>query len=151
MRIGLLSPEDIVSFKLTNMYIIILCSYARVTFVTHTQQKAHSVTPEGIRYPYTMEAGHPKMSGLMDPRQGPTERGSKCQTCSGDTATCAGHWGHIDLARPVFNIAYLRKTIKVLQCVCFYCSKLLVDLASSCSYTIISDSACMVEISCMQT
>ena len=94
------------------------------------EQRAQSVTPEGIRYPYTMEAGRPKIGGLMDPRQGPTDRDSKCQTCSGNTADCAGHWGHVELARPVFNVIYLTKTIKVLRCVCFYCSKLLVDPVS---------------------
>lgn len=88
------------------------------------------MTPGGIHYPYTMEAGRPKIGGLMDPRQGPTDRDSKCQTCSGNTADCAGHWGHIELARPVFNVIYLNKTIKVLRCVCFYCSKLLVDPVS---------------------
>ena len=88
------------------------------------------MTPEGIRYPYTMEAGRPKLGGLMDPRQGPTDKASKCQTCSGNTADCAGHWGHIEMAKPVFNVIYLTKTIKVLRCVCFYCSKLLVDSVS---------------------
>ena len=93
-------------------------------------QRAQSVTPEGIHYPYTMEAGRPKIGGLMDPRQGPTDKASKCQTCSGNTADCAGHWGHVELAKPVFNVIYLTKTIKVLRCVCFYCSKILVDPVS---------------------
>ena len=110
----------------------------------HNEQRAQSVTPEGIRYPYTMEAGRPKLGGLMDPRQGPTDKASKCQTCSGNTADCAGHWGHIEMAKPVFNVIYLTKTIKVLRCVCFYCSKLLVDSVSvhiisrhgNCSHTL---------------
>lgn len=89
------------------------------------------MTLEGIRYPYTMEAGRPKIGGLMDPRQGPTDKATKCQTCSGNMAECAGHWGHIDLAKPVFNVIYLTKTIRVLRCVCFYCSKLLVDPVSA--------------------
>ena len=32
-----------------------------------------------------------------------------------------------DLAKPVFHPGFLVKTIKVLRCVCFYCSKLLVS------------------------
>jgi len=31
----------------------------------------------------TKEAGTPKKGGLMDPRQGPTDRQSRCATCSG--------------------------------------------------------------------
>lgn len=91
-----------------------------------------SVTvPEGIRYPYTMEGGRPKIGGLMDPRQGVVDRSSKCQTCAGNMTSCPGHFGHIELAKPVYHIGYLTKTIKVLRCVCFYCSKLLVDPVSA--------------------
>ena len=87
-----------------------------------------SVTvPEGLRYPYTMEGGRPKIGGLMDPRQGVVDRSSKCQTCAGNMTNCPGHFGHIELAKPVYHIGYLTKTIKILRCVCFYCSKLLID------------------------
>ncbi|KAL1513638.1 hypothetical protein ABEB36_003027 [Hypothenemus hampei] len=86
-----------------------------------------SVTEGGIRYPETMEAGRPKLGGLMDPRQGVIDRQSRCQTCAGNMTDCPGHFGHIELAKPVFHIGYITKTIKILRCVCFYCSKLLVS------------------------
>ena len=90
-----------------------------------------SVTvPDGIRYPYTMEGGRPKIGGLMDPRQGVVDRKSKCQTCAGNMTTCPGHFGHIELSKPVFHIGYLTKAVKLLRCVCFYCSKLLIDPVS---------------------
>ena len=45
-----------------------------------------SVTDDGgVKYPETTEAGKPKLGGLMDPRQGPPDRTSRCQTCSGNT------------------------------------------------------------------
>ena len=97
-------------------------------------QKRMSVTvPDGIKYPYTMEGGRPKIGGLMDPRQGVVDRSSKCQTCAGNMTTCPGHFGHIELAKPVFHVAYLTKIIKMLRCVCFYCSKLLIDVVSATS------------------
>ena len=74
-----------------------------------------------------MEGGRPKLGGLMDPRQGVVDRMAKCQTCAGNMTTCPGHFGHIELAKPVFHIGFLTKTIKMLRCVCFYCSKLLID------------------------
>lgn len=40
---------------------------------------------------------------------------------------CPGHFGHIELAKPVFHIGFLNKSIKVLRCFCFYCSKLLIS------------------------
>ncbi|KAI0233692.1 DNA-directed RNA polymerase II subunit RPB1 [Lamellibrachia satsuma] len=86
-----------------------------------------SVTEGGIRYPETMEGGRPKLGGLMDPRQGVVDRGSRCQTCAGNMTECPGHFGHIDLAKPVYHVGFLTKSIKILRCVCFFCSKLLVD------------------------
>ena len=93
-----------------------------------------SVTvPDGIRYPYTMEGGRPKLGGLMDPRQGVIDRVSKCRTCAGNMSTCPGHFGHIELAKPVFHVGYLSKIVKILRCVCYYCSRLLIDPV--CTYT----------------
>lgn len=74
-----------------------------------------------------MEGGRPKLGGLMDPRQGVIDRNSRCQTCAGNMTECPGHFGHIDLAKPVFHVGFITKTIKILRCVCFYCSKLLVS------------------------
>lgn len=90
-----------------------------------------SVTDGGIRFPETMEGGRPKLGGLMDPRQGVIDRNSRCQTCAGNMTECPGHFGHIDLAKPVFHVGFITKTIKILRCVCFYCSKLLVSPVSS--------------------
>lgn len=91
-------------------------------------QKQMSVTTEGgIKYSETMEGGRPKLGGLMDPRQGTIDRYSRCQTCAGNMAECPGHFGHIELAKPVFHVGFYKMIIKCLRCVCFYCSKLLVD------------------------
>ena len=70
----------------------------------------------------------------MDPRQGAVDRMSRCQTCAGNMTECPGHFGHIELAKPVFHIGFMTKTIKLLRCVCFYCSKMLVDPVSTCVY-----------------
>ncbi|XP_057378836.1 DNA-directed RNA polymerase II subunit RPB1-like [Daphnia carinata] len=86
-----------------------------------------SVTEGGIRYPEIYEGGKPKLGGLMDPRQGVIDRSARCQTCAGNMNECPGHFGHIDLAKPVYHIGFIQKTMKILRCVCFYCSKLLVS------------------------
>lgn len=85
-----------------------------------------SVTVGGIRYSEVYEGGVPKAGGLMDPSQGVIDRASRCLTCTGSMTDCPGHFGHIDLAKPVFHIGFMQKTMKILRCVCFYCSKLLV-------------------------
>ena len=67
----------------------------------------------------------------MDPRQGVIERTGRCQTCAGNMTNCPGHFGHIELAKPVFHVGFLSKTVKILRCVCFYCSRLLIDVVNS--------------------
>ena len=86
-----------------------------------------SVTDGGILYAEIYENGRPKLGGLMDPRQGVIDRTSRCQTCAGNMTECPGHFGHLELAKPVFHIGFLTKIIKTLRCVCFYCSKLLIS------------------------
>eukprot|EP00795_Rhopilema_esculentum_P016726 gene16726-8179_t len=83
-----------------------------------------------IRYPETMEAGKAKLGGLMDPRQGVIDRMVRCHTCAGNMTECPGHFGHIELAKPVFHVGFLSHIVKLLRCFCFYCSKMLVDMSN---------------------
>ncbi|KAI8353137.1 hypothetical protein B0O80DRAFT_403006 [Mortierella sp. GBAus27b] len=69
----------------------------------------------------------PKIGGLHDPRMGTINRNYKCQTCSEGMAECPGHFGHIELAKPVYLNGFLTKVKKILECVCYSCSKLKVD------------------------
>ncbi|KAI9598262.1 hypothetical protein BDF19DRAFT_493732 [Syncephalis fuscata] len=76
----------------------------------------------------TDETGQrPRIGGLMDPRMGTIDRNLKCQTCGEGMVECCGHFGHIELAKPVYHVGFLTKVKKILECVCFYCSKLKVD------------------------
>jgi len=86
-----------------------------------------SVTEGGIQYAEIYENGNPKEGGLMDPRQGVIDRTSRCKTCGGNLSECCGHFGHLELVKPVYHVGFIPKTIKVLRCVCFYCSKLLIS------------------------
>ena len=38
---------------------------------------------------------------------------ARCQTCAGNMTECPGHFGHIDLAKPVFHPGFMTKCIKV--------------------------------------
>ena len=40
-------------------------------------------------------------------------------------ADCPGHFGHIELAKPVYHAGLIEYIRKVLRCVCHHCSKLL--------------------------
>lgn len=69
----------------------------------------------------------PKFNGVNDPRMGVTSRDQNCFTCIGDMVDCPGHFGHIELARPVYHIGLLDAVRKVLKIVCFNCSRILID------------------------
>ena len=72
----------------------------------------------------------PKEGGLLDARMGTIERAFKCQTCGESMTDCPGHFAHIELSKPVFHPGFLVKTKKVLETVCYYCSKIKVCSAS---------------------
>lgn len=77
-----------------------------------------------VIHPETVENGIPKENGLIDLRMGTTERNFLCQTCNSSSFECVGHYGHIELTKPMFHIGYLSRVKKTLECVCFYCSKI---------------------------
>jgi len=69
----------------------------------------------------------PVIGGLFDPRMGTLEPGLICPTDGLDYMQTPGYFGHIELARPLFYIQYLSTITKILRCVCFKCSKLLIN------------------------
>ncbi|PCH33167.1 RNA polymerase II large subunit [Wolfiporia cocos MD-104 SS10] len=89
--------------------------------------KAYSVAK--IEHPEVMdETTHkPKLGGLMDPRMGTIDRNFKCQTCGEGMSECPGHFGHIELARPVFHPGFIVKVKKILECICVNCGRLKVN------------------------
>lgn len=69
----------------------------------------------------------PVIGGLFDPRMGVLEPGLICPTDGLDYMKTPGYHGHIELARPVFYIQFMSTILKCMKCVCFKCSKLLVN------------------------
>ena len=75
----------------------------------------------------TYDKDIPVVKGLFDLRMGTTDMGKCCNTCGLNNKGCPGHFGHINLARPVYHYHFLDITVKVLKCVCYRCGKLLID------------------------
>jgi DNA-directed RNA polymerase II subunit RPB1 len=71
--------------------------------------------------------GEPRINGLFDPRMGYIEPRLKCKTCDQTYINCPGHFGHIELPKPLFNLQFEDAIIKILKCVCIKCSRLLVN------------------------
>lgn len=75
----------------------------------------------------TYTGNEPVVGGLFDSRMGVLEHNKLCSTCEQKNIFCPGHFGHIVLAKPVFHAMFFDITRKILKCVCYRCSKLLVS------------------------
>ncbi|MEK6839674.1 MAG: DNA-directed RNA polymerase subunit A', partial [Nanoarchaeota archaeon] len=74
--------------------------------------------------------GYPVDGGLMDIRLGVIDPGLRCKTCGGKLKECMGHFGHIDLARPVMHVLYMDAVYDLLRGTCKGCYKILLDEAN---------------------
>ena len=69
----------------------------------------------------------PSPGGLYDLKMGAIDSNVICETCEQKSSLCPGHFGYIELAAPVFHMHFLPRILKLLKCICFRCSKLLLD------------------------
>ena len=70
--------------------------------------------------------GYPIEGGLMDLRLGVIDPGLKCRTCGHRMITCPGHFGHIELVRPVLHIGYIKMIYMLLRATCDKCGRILI-------------------------
>ncbi|KAE9596561.1 putative DNA-directed RNA polymerase [Lupinus albus] len=68
-----------------------------------------------IEHGETTERGKPKVGGLSDPRLGTIDRKMKCETCTASMAECLGHFGHLELAKPMFHIGFLKTVLAIMR------------------------------------
>ncbi|KAL5727166.1 DNA-directed RNA polymerase [Ranunculus cassubicifolius] len=105
-----------------------LTKVKNIQFGILSPDEIRQVSVAQIENSETSEKGKLKIGGLSDPRLGTTDRKIKCQTCEAGMADCPGHFGHLELAKPMFHIGFLKTVLSVLRCVCFNCSKILADV-----------------------
>jgi DNA-directed RNA polymerase subunit A' len=82
---------------------------------------AKIVTPEL----YDRE-GYPVDGGLMDVRMGVIDPGLRCKTCGQRIKECPGHFGYMELARPVIHIKFVPLIISLLRSTCKACGRVLI-------------------------
>jgi DNA-directed RNA polymerase subunit A' len=73
------------------------------------------------------EDGYPIDGGLIDQRMGIVDPGLKCKTCGGRSKTCTGHFGHIEMVRPVVHPEFAKTIYFLFQTTCFSCHKILLS------------------------
>ena len=92
---------------------------------SHQDIKRGSVAD--ILTPETYDSNVPKNNGLFDHNMGSIDAAIICPIDEKKAELCPGYFGKIDMALPVFNNHFIPYVEKVLKCVCFRCSNLLID------------------------
>ena len=109
--------------------------------MTHYIKKIEQInfglmSPEDIRkmsvvtveYPDTYgDDGFPIEKGLMDPRLGIIDPSLVCRTCGFKGGDCQGHFGSIELARPVIHVGFGDVIHKILRSTCNECGRILLN------------------------
>lgn len=104
-----------------------------IQFGLMSPEEIKNMSVAHILYPETMDESRtrPRDQGLNDPRLGSIDRQYKCATCDQSMSECPGHFGHIELAKPVFHPGFIKKTKKLLEIVCHNCGKVKLDRVRS--------------------
>ncbi len=71
--------------------------------------------------------GYPIEGGLADTRMGVIDPGLRCKTCGGNIRTCPGHFGSIELIRPVLHPEFGPMVYMLLRSTCRSCRRVLVS------------------------
>jgi len=66
-------------------------------------------------------------NSLSSMKMGASNNNSVCATCGLKNSLCNNHHAHIELAKPCFNCCYHNITRKILKCVCYRCSRILIS------------------------
>ncbi|MCD6591023.1 MAG: DNA-directed RNA polymerase subunit A' [Candidatus Aenigmarchaeota archaeon] len=75
--------------------------------------------------------GYPVDGGVMDPRMGVVDPGLRCRTCGGTIGDCPGHFGYLELAKPIIHVMYTKQIHQLLKATCHSCGRILNKNATS--------------------
>lgn len=101
-----------------------------ITFGFFSPQQVKKMSSAKIVTPelYDKE-GYPVDGGLMDVRLGVIDPGLKCKTCGSKLKECVGHFGYVELARPIIHIKFVPLILNFLRSTCRDCGHVLMPKA----------------------
>lgn len=99
LQFGVVNPHELRQYSVTQALTV----------------NGRKIPPGVTRYETTIN-GQPVYGGANDPRMGDLHNKSD-----------PGHFGHIDLARPVYHQGMFNVVLKSSRCVCYHCSRLVMD------------------------
>ncbi len=78
-----------------------------------------------IKTPDTYDKdGYPMEGGLMDPHLGVINPGLRCKTCGQKMKQCPGHFGSLELVRPVVHSEFSRRIEMLMHATCEECGRI---------------------------
>ncbi len=78
-----------------------------------------------IKNPETYDKdGYPMELGLMDPHLGVINPGLRCKTCGQKMKECPGHFGNLELVRPVIHSEFGKKVEELMHSTCQACGRI---------------------------
>ena len=108
----------------------------QINFGLMSPEDIRSMSVVTVETPDTYEDdGFPIEKGLMDPRLGVIDPSLVCRTCGFRGGDCQGHFGSIELARPVIHIGFGDVIHKILRSTCNNCGRVLLPEAEIEEYT----------------
>jgi DNA-directed RNA polymerase subunit A' len=97
----------------------------KIKFTVFSPETIRKMAVAKIDVPDTYDDdGYPIDGGLMDPRMGVVDPGLKCKTCGGSIKECHGHFGYIELVRPVIHVQFAKLIYTLLRGTCQKCHKI---------------------------
>ena len=97
-----------------------------IQFSLFSPEQIRKMSAAKITVPDTYdEDGYPINGGLADQRLGVIDPGLKCKSCGGRMKDCSGHFGHIELVRPVVHVGFARNVYQLLRGCCRKCGRLM--------------------------
>lgn len=100
----------------------------KISFGVISPQQIKKIATVNVVSPELYDAdGYPVERGLMDLSMGVIDPGLRCKTCGGRLRTCPGHFGYIQLARPVIHVLYASQIHDLLRTFCPSCGRILLS------------------------
>ena len=98
----------------------------RINFGLMSPEDIRKMSVVRVETPDTYDSdGYPIENGLMDPRLGVLDPSLRCHTCGVRGGDCQGHFGSIELARPVLHVGFGDIIHKILRSTCNHCGRVL--------------------------
>jgi DNA-directed RNA polymerase I subunit RPA1 len=70
---------------------------------------------------------NPIQNGLYDLALGPLDKDDVCLTCGLGYFHCPGHFGHVEVALPVYNPVFFKELVRLMRAACFSCHHLVTN------------------------